>query len=225
MLQRGWAYIVKAGTIILLCNFVVHLMQSFTWRLETVTEETASASILATIATPIAYIVAPLVGVVAWQFAAACVTGFIAKENVVATLAVCFGISNLFNLDELAMAEGSTGTVAATFGITSVAALSFLVFNLFSPPCFAAIGAMNAELKSKKWLFAGIGMQLGVGYTLAFLVYFFGTLLSGEGFTAAWMPILGWSIVLLLSVLVVFLALKQKNAARENSREKVAAKV
>ena len=224
MLQRGWSYIVKAGTIILLCNFVVHLMQSFTWQLETVTEENAGASILATVATPIAYIVAPIVGVVAWQFAAACVTGFIAKENVVATLAVCFGISNLFSLDELAMNAGSADTVAATFGITRVAALAFLMFNLFSPPCFAAIGAMNAELKSKKWLFAGVGMQIGVGYTLAFFVYFFGTLFSGNGFAAAWMPLLGWSIVLLMIAFVTVLVLKRKNAdiaLKEKKKEAV----
>jgi ferrous iron transport protein B len=164
---------VKAGTIILVCNFVVHVMQTFNWRFEVVSEEMASTSILATIAAPFAYIVAPIIGVVAWQLAAATVTGFIAKENVVATLAVCFGISNLFDLDELVMIEGNANVVASTFGITSVAALAFLLFNLFSPPCFAAIGAMNAELKSKKWLFAGIGMQLGVGYTLGFLVYFF----------------------------------------------------
>ncbi len=210
MCQRGWAYIVKAGTIILVCNFVVHIMQTFNWRFEMVSEEMANTSILATIAAPFAYIVAPIIGVVAWQLAAATITGFIAKENVVATLAVCFGISNLFNLDEMVMVEGNANVVASTFGITSVAALAFLLFNLFSPPCFAAIGAMNAELKSKKWLFAGIGMQLGVGYTLAFLVYFFGTLFSGEKFGKAWMPILGWVIVLALACLVVYLVLERK---------------
>ena len=226
MCQRGWAYIVKAGTIILVCNFVVHVMQTFNWRFEVVSEEMAHTSILATIASPFAYIVAPIIGVVAWQLAAATVTGFIAKENVVATLAVCFGISNLFDLDELAMVEGSASVVASTFGITSVAALAFLVFNLFSPPCFAAIGAMNAELKSKKWLFAGIGMQLGVGYTLGFLVYFFGTLFSGAHFGKAWMPILGWVIVLLLVALVVYLILaRKKEDARLASEKRAAAKV
>ena len=226
MCQRGWAYIVKAGTIILVCNFVVHVMQTFNWRFEVVSEEMAHTSILATIASPFAYIVAPIIGVVAWQLAAATVTGFIAKENVVATLAVCFGISNLFDLDELAMVEGSASVVASTFGITSVAALAFLVFNLFTPPCFAAIGAMNAELKSKKWLFAGIGMQLGVGYTLGFLVYFFGTLFSGAHFGKAWMPILGWTIVLLLVALVVYLILaRKKEDARLASEKRAAAKV
>ena len=217
MCQRGWAYIVKAGTIILVCNFVVHLMQTFNWRFEIVSEEMAGTSILATVAAPFAYILAPIVGVVAWQLAAATITGFIAKENVVATLAVCFGISNLFDLDELAMVEESASVVASAFGISTVAALAFLLFNLFSPPCFAAIGAMNAELKSKKWLFAGIGMQLGVGYTIAFLVYFFGTLFSGADFGKAWMPILGWGIVLALAVLVVLLILSRKREDAKNA--------
>jgi len=226
MCQRGWAYIVKAGTIILVCNFVVHVMQTFNWRFEVVSEEMAHTSILATIASPFAYIVAPIIGVVAWQLAAATVTGFIAKENVVATLAVCFGISNLFDLDELAMLEGNANVVASAFGITSVAALAFLVFNLFTPPCFAAIGAMNAELKSKKWLFAGIGMQLGVGYTLGFLVYFFGTLFSGAQFGKAWMPILGWVIVLALVALVVYLILaRKKEDARLASEKRAEVKV
>ena len=81
------------------------------------------------------------------------------------------------------------------FGISTVAALAFLMFNLFTPPCFAAIGAMNAEIKSKKWLFAAIGLQLSVGFTVGFMVYFFGTLFAGGEFAAAWMPILGWAIV------------------------------
>ena len=85
------------------------------------------------------------------------------------------------------MAEGAGAEVAAVFGITKAAALAFLMFNLFTPPCFAAIGAMNAEIKEKKWLFGGIGLQLGVGYTLGFLVYQIGTYVTtgavGVGFT------------------------------------------
>ncbi len=203
MCQRGWSYIVKAGTIILVCNFVVHMMQNFNWSFQLVEE--ASESILATIATPFAYLFAPIIGVVAWQFAAAAVTGFIAKENVVGTLAVCFSISNLFNLDDLAVIEGSEGAVAEAFGISSVAALAFLMFNLFTPPCFAAIGAMNAEIKSKKWLFGGIGLQFSVGYSIGFLVFFFGTLFTGGSFGDAWIPILGWAMVLI--IVTIFTAL------------------
>lgn len=210
MCQRGWSYIVKAGTIILVCNFAVHLMQNFTWRFTVVEEGMASESILATIASPFAYALAPVVGVVAWQLAAASITGFIAKENVVGTLAVCFGITNLFNLDELSMVDGATNAVAATFGISGVAALAFLMFNLFSPPCFAAIGAMNAELKSKKWLIAGIGLQLFVGYTLGFLTFFFGTIISGGTFAHVWIPIVGWIIIIASSAAVVLVAITNR---------------
>ena len=207
MCQRGWSYIVKAGTIILVCNFVVQLMQTFSWSFRPVDD--ASQSILATVATPFAYLFAPIVGVVAWQLAAAAITGFIAKENVVGTLAVCYSISNFFNMDELAMVEGSGDVIRSTFGITTVAALAYLMFNLFSPPCFAAIGAMNAELKSKKWLWAGIGLQLGVGYTLGFTVFFFGSLFAGESFGPLWMPVLGWSLVLIFAAVLTGLIIKR----------------
>lgn len=177
MCSRGWAYIVKAATIILLCNMAVQIMQTFTWSFQVA--ETADSSILATIASPFAYILIPIVGVLSWQLAAAAVTGFIAKENVVGTLAVCFvGLENLIDTEELALMEGAGAEVATAFAITKVAALAYLMFNLYTPPCFAAIGAMNAEMKSKKWLWGGIGLQLGVGYTVAYLVYTIGTLIT-----------------------------------------------
>ncbi len=177
MCSRGWAYIVKAATIILLCNTAVQIMQSFDLSLGVA--QSADTSILAAIARPFAYILFPIVGVLSWQLAAATVTGFIAKENVVGTLAVCFvGLENLIDTEELAMLEGAGTEVAGVMAITKIAALAFLMFNLYSPPCFAAIGAMNAEMKSKKWLWAGIGLQLGVGYTVAYLVYTIGTLIA-----------------------------------------------
>ncbi|MBQ8684599.1 MAG: ferrous iron transporter B [Clostridia bacterium] len=207
MLARGWAYIVKAGTIILVCNFAVHVMQTFNWSFEVVE---ASESILHDVATPFAYIIAPIIGVCAWQLAAASVTGFIAKENVVGTLAVCFGITNLINTEDLVIMEGvAGGSVAAVFGITKVAALAFLMFNLFTPPCFAAIGAMNSEIKSRKWLWAGIGLQFAVGYVVGFLTFFFGTLFTGANFGAAWMPILGWAITLAIAGLLVWLIIRK----------------
>ena len=178
MCSRGWAYIVKAGTIILLCNAVVFIMQSFDWGFQLVEEGAESTSILATIANPIAVILVPVIGIQAWQLAAAAVTGFIAKENVVGTLAVCYGISNLIDTEELALMEGAGTEVAAVFAITKVAALAYLMFNLFTPPCFAAMGAMNSEIKQKKWLWGGIALQLGVGYTLGYLVYTVGTLVT-----------------------------------------------
>ena len=186
MCSRGWAYIVKAGTIILLCNAVVYIMQSFNWHLNLVEEGMESTSILASIAGPIGVLLVPVIGVSAWQLAAAAVTGFIAKENVVGTLAVCYGISNLIDTDALEMAEGAGTEVAMAFGITKAAALAYLMFNLFTPPCFAALGAMNAEISDKKWFWGGIALQLGTGYSVGFLVYQIGTLITtgrlGTGF-------------------------------------------
>ena len=209
MCSRGWAYIVKAGTIILLCNAIVFIMQSFDWNFRLVAEDAANASILASIANPIAVVLVPVIGVHAWQMAAAAVTGFIAKENVVGTLAVCYGISNLIDTEALEMAEGAGMEVAAVFAITKVAALAYLMFNLFTPPCFAAIGAMNAEIKDKKWLFGGIALQLGVGYTLGFLVYQIGTLITtgsvGAGFFG------GLMAVVIMVGIVVFLCINADN--------------
>ena len=200
MCSRGWAYIVKAGTIILLCNAVVYIMQSFDWNFQLVEEGMESTSILASIANPIAVILVPVVGIQAWQLAAAAVTGFIAKENVVGTLAVCYGISNMIDTDELALVEGAGTDVAAIFAITKVAALAYLMFNLFTPPCFAAMGAMNAEIKQKKWLWGGIGLQLATGFTLGFLVYQIGTLITtgalGAGFVGGLIFVVAYAAVL-----------------------------
>ncbi len=214
MLGRGWSYIVKAGTVILVCNFAVQLMQSFTWGF--VPAESAGDSILATIATPFAYLFAPIVGVVAWQLAAAAITGFIAKENVVGTLAVCFvGLENLINPDELSLIEGAGAEFASVLALTKVSALAYLMFNLFSPPCFAAIGAMNAELKSKRWLWAGIGLQLGVGYSVGFLVFFFGTLFTTRNFGSVWMPILGFALVALFAIVLTVLIIRKNIRSKQ----------
>ncbi len=178
MCSRGRAYVVKAATIILLCNMVVQLMQTFT--LNFTVAESADSSILAFVASPFAYLLVPIVGVLSWQLAAAAITGFIAKENVVGTLAVCFvGLENLIDTEELAIMEGAGAEVAGIMAITKVAALAYLMFNLYTPPCFAAIGAMNAEMKSVRWLWGGIGLQLAVGYTIAYFVYTIGTLILG----------------------------------------------
>ena len=209
MCSRGWSYIVKAATIILLCNMAVQLMQSFTWSFAVA--EGADSSILASIASPIAYLLVPIVGVLSWQLAAAAITGFIAKENVVGTLAVCFvGLENLIDTEELALMEGAGAQVAGIMAITKVAALAYLMFNLFSPPCFAAIGAMNAELESKKWLFAGIGLQLGVGYTVSYLVYTVGTLITAPSALNIPAAICGLAAVLVFAAVLVLLAKKAK---------------
>ena len=208
MLSRGWSYIVKAGTIILLCNAVVFVMQSFNWHLQLVEEGMEHTSILASIANPIAVILVPIIGIHAWQLAAAAVTGFIAKENVVGTLAVCYGISNLIDTEALELAEGVGTEVAAVFAISKVAALAYLMFNLFSPPCFAAIGAMNAEIKDKKWLWGGIALQLGVGYTLGYLIYTVGTLITAPETLGLGAAIGGGLAVVCMAAIVVYLCVR-----------------
>ena len=215
MLSRGWAYIVKAGTVILLCNTVVYIMQAFDWRFALVEEGAASTSILATIAGPIAVVLVPIVGIKAWQLAAAAVTGFIAKENVVGTLAVCYGISNLIDTEALEMAQGAGAEVAAVFGITKVAALAYLMFNLFSPPCFAAIGAMNAEIKDKKWLFGGIALQFGTGFTVAYVVYQVGTLITTGMLGAGFLP--GLIAVAAMAAVVIWLCVRADKKLKAES--------
>ena len=202
MCSRGKAYIIKAGTIILVCNTVVQIMQSFTWKLQVVEEGMAHTSILASVASPIAVILVPIVGICAWQLAAAAVTGFIAKENVVGTLAVCYALTNFIDTEELALV-GAGNEVAAVMGLTKAAALAYLMFNLFSPPCFAALGAMNAELQDKKWFWGGIALQLGTGYTLGFLVFQIGTLITTGSVGAGFAP--GLIAVVVMAIIVVYL--------------------
>ena len=215
MCSRGWAYIVKAATIILLCNTAVQIMQTFTWSFAVA--EVADTSILASIARPFAYLLVPIIGVLSWQMAAAAVTGFIAKENVVGTLAVCFvGLENLIDTEELALMEGAGTEVATVFAITKVAALAYLMFNLYTPPCFAAIGAMNAEMKSKKWLWGGIGLQLAVGYTVAYLVYTIGTLITAPATLAAGPAISGGiAVVIMVGIILALIMNTNKKIKAE----------
>ena len=200
MMERAKAYIIKAATIILVCNLVVTLMQSFNWRFQVVPEGMEDTSILATIATPFAFLLIPL-GFGAWQLAAAAVTGFIAKENVVGTLAVVYGLTRFIDTEELAM-TGDANTVAVTMGLTGVSAMAFLFFNLFTPPCFAAIGAMNSEMQSKGWLWSAIGLQMCTGYTLAFLINQIGTLVVAGHLAAGFVP---GAIAILVMIFVVIM--------------------
>ena len=186
MLSRGWAYIVKAGTVILVCNTLVQIMQSFNWNFELVEEGMESTSILASIASPFAVLMIPL-GFGAWQLAAAAITGFIAKENVVGTLAVVYGITNFIDTEELALV-GGTNEVAAAMGLSASAALAYLMFNLFTPPCFAALGAMNSEISDRKWFWGGVALQFATGYVIAFAVYQIGTFMNTGEFGVALVP-------------------------------------
>ena len=209
MCSRGWAYIVKAGTVILVCNTVVQIMQTFNWQLQVVEEGMENTSILASIASPIGVLLVPIVGVAAWQLAAAAVTGFIAKENVVGTLAVCYALTDFIDTEELALVGGAN-EVAVAMGITKVAALAYLMFNLYTPPCFAALGAMNSEMQDKKWLWGGIALQFGTGYTVAFLVYQIGTIITAGTVGAGFVP--GLIAVLAMVAILVYIIKKSENS-------------
>lgn len=211
MLSRGKAYIVKAGTIILVCNTVVQIMQSFNWQFQVVEEGMENTSILASVASPFAVLLIPL-GFGVWQLAAAAITGFIAKENVVGTLAVVYGLTNFIDTDKLALVGGGN-EVAAVMGLTKVAALAYLMFNLFTPPCFAALGAMNSEMQDKKWLWGGIALQLGTGYSVAFLVYQIGTLITTGSLGAGFLP--GLAAVLAMAGVLVVLSRKTQKTFGE----------
>ena len=181
MIETGKDFIMKAGTIIIVCNTAVFIMSSFNFKLQLV-GDAVDTSILATIATPFAFLLIP-VGIGVWQLAAAAITGFIAKEEVVGTLAVVYSMGAAINSDfELVNAM----SVKTTMGITAVSALAFMFFNLFTPPCFAAIGAMKSEIKSTKELIKAVGLQLTVGYIVAMVTYQVGTILVekklGQGF-------------------------------------------
>lgn len=206
MFSRAKAYIIKAGTIILVCNALVQIMQTFNWQLQVVEKGMEHTSILATVATPFAILLIPL-GFGVWQLAAAAVTGFIAKENVVGTLAVVYGLTNFINVDSLELI-GGVNEVASTIGLTSVAALAYLMFNLFTPPCFAAIGAMNSEIQNRKWLFGGIALQFATGYSIAFWVYQVGTLITTGSFGTAFLPGL---VVFCIIVLIIVYLIKNSN--------------
>lgn len=176
MMRQAKAFIVKASTIILVMNTLVWFMQTYSWNLRVV--ESQESSMLAMFGGIVAPLLIPL-GFVGWQMAASILTGFIAKENVVATFAVILAAS-----DDALHAAG--GPLAEMF--TPVTALAFLIFNLFTPPCFAAIGAMNAELGGGKWLARTILFQLSVGYTLAMLVTQIGTLVVYGRFADGFVP-------------------------------------
>ena len=207
MLERGRAYIIKAGTVILLCNTVVQIMQSFDTHFQPVEEGMEGTSILAAIAAPFSYMLIPIVGFAAWQLAAAVIAGFIAKENVVGTIATVYALNNFIDTEELELISGG-GTVAAVMGLTKAAALAYLMFNLFTPPCFAAIGALNAELQSKRWLIGAILLQLAVGFTVGFLVFQTGTLITTEQVGAGFPG--GLTVVLILVGTVAGIAVRNR---------------
>ncbi len=166
MLRQASGFIYKASTIILLMNTLVWFLQAYGFNLQPVDNQ--EASMLAVLGGIIAPLLIPL-GFAGWQLAAASITGFIAKENVVGTFAVLLAVAS----EETLMAPG--GVMTSLF--TPVTAYAFLVFNLFTPPCFAAIGAMNAEMGSRRWLLRALAFQFGIGYALSMAITQLGTLL------------------------------------------------
>ncbi|MCR5302962.1 MAG: ferrous iron transporter B, partial [Lachnospiraceae bacterium] len=213
MLERGKAYIVKAGTVILVCNTVVQIMQTFNWSFQVVEEGMEDTSILASIAGPFSVLLVPVVGIASWQLAAAAITGFIAKENVVGTIAVVYGLTNFIDTEELALV-GEGNAVMTAMQITKVAALAYLMFNLYTPPCFAALGAMNSEMKSAKWLWGAIALQLGTGFTVGYLVYQIGTIVTTGAPGAGFIPGL-ITLAVFAGILVYLVKTNQKKVLEE----------
>ena len=171
MWERGWSFIKKAGTIILLSTIFVWFTTYFGWvdgQFQMLSEEQIDSSILAKIGNAIAWIFAPL-GWGNWQATVASITGLVAKENIVGTLGVLYG--------------GGEGTVYDAIGaaFTGISGYSFLVFNLLCAPCFAAIGAIKREMNNAKWTWFAIGYQCGFAYLIALMINQFGGWAVGAG--------------------------------------------
>ena len=198
MWERGWSFIKKAGTIILLSTIILWFLMSFGWvdgSFGMLEAEQLNDSILASIGSVIAPIFAPLGWTKAgegWKMAVAAVTGLIAKENVVATFGMLFGFAEVAE-------NGSEiwGNLAQV--MTPIAAYGFLVFNLLCAPCFAAMGAIKREMNNAKWFWFAIGYQCGLAYIVSLCIYQFGNLFTGGGF-GLWTVV---AVVLLIAVYAV----------------------
>jgi len=202
MIDKAKAFIYKAATIVLVCNTFVWFAQAYSWNLSPVEDQ--SLSILASIGSAVSPIFLPL-GFIGWQLAAAAITGFIAKENIVATFAVLLAVTS----EEALHLPGG----ALTNFFTPVTAFAYLVFNLFTPPCFAAIGAMNSEMGSRKWLFKALGFQFGVGYTLAMLVTQIGSLIVYGKPAVGFVPAIFLAIIITIYLVIT---IKKADAKRAN---------
>ncbi|MEG0774276.1 ferrous iron transport protein B [Clostridium sp.] len=200
MIDKAKGFIYKATTIILVCNTLVWFAQAYGWNFSPVEDQ--SLSILASLGKVIAPILLPL-GFMGWQLAAAAITGFIAKENIVATFAVLLAVSS----EEALHLPG--GTLTEFF--TPVTAFAYLVFNLFTPPCFAAMGAMNSELGSKKWLFKALAFQFSVGYILAMIINQVGTLIVSRKPAVGFVPAI---IIALVTVTYLAITIKKSDNKR-----------
>ena len=204
MWERGWSFIKKAGTIILLATILVWFTSNFGWENGAFGMVEMNNSILAKIGSAIKWIFAPL-GWGTWQAAVASITGLIAKENVVGTFGVLFG-----SVTEVAE-NGWQIWANMQAAFSPLAAYSFLIFNLLCAPCFAAIGAIKREMNSAKWTWFAIGYQCGFAYAASLTVYQLGMLFLGQG------SVIGTIAALTIVALFLFLLLRPY---RENSRLK-----
>lgn len=195
MWERGWSFIKKAGTIILLSTIFVWFTTYFGWvdgQFRMLTDMELDHSILAAIGNGVAWIFAPL-GWGNWKSAVAAITGLVAKENVVGTFGILFGFAEVAE-------DGAEiwGTLAGS--MTAAAAYSFLVFNLLCAPCFAAMGAIKREMNNKKWFWFAVGYQTGLAYVVSLCVYQIGTLITtgtfGIGTAVAFLLIIGFIYLL-----------------------------
>ncbi|MDR1412203.1 MAG: ferrous iron transporter B [Spirochaetaceae bacterium] len=193
MWERGWSFIKKAGSVILISAVLVWFLSSFGFTGEGFgMVEDLNDGLLASLGSAIAFLFAPL-GFGRWDAAVATITGLIAKENVVSTMGVLYGFAEVAE-----DGQEMWGSFAANF--TVISAYAFLVFNLYCPPCFAAMGAIRREMNNAGWTFLAIGYQLVYGYLLALMVYQFGTLFTGGGFgpgTAAAILVLAFFVFML----------------------------
>ena len=195
MWERGWSFIKKAGTIILLSTIVLWFLQGFGWvdgHFGMLEAEQLDSSILAAIGGIIAPLFAPL-GWGDWKMAVAAVTGLIAKENVVGTFGILFGFAEVAE-------DGAEIWGELAGSMTAIAAYSFLVFNLLCAPCFAAMGAIKREMNNIKWFWFAIGYQCGLAYVVSLCIYQIGSLVTGGGFgigtVAAFLCVIGFGYLL-----------------------------
>ncbi|EKY28424.1 ferrous iron transport protein B [Clostridium celatum] len=201
MWDRGKAFIIKAGTIIFVACAVIWFTSSFNWTLQMVD---TPDSILASIGRVIAPIFAPL-GFGNWQSAVATLTGFVAKENVVATFGVIFGIAEAAeDTPELLMQMNTMFTAASGF--------AFIMFNMLNAPCFAAIGAIRREMGSWKWMWITIGFQTVTAYIVALIINQVGSLILGTG------SVIGAIISVLIAILAIFLAVRSGNSIKNTKK-------
>ena len=212
MWERGWSFIKKAGTIILLSTIVLWFLMGFGWEGGSFgMVEELNNSILAKIGTAVAWIFAPLGWTKAgegWKMAVAAVTGLIAKENVVATFGMLFGFAEV--AENGAEIWGNLAQV-----MTPIAAYGFLVFNLLCAPCFAAMGAIKREMNNAKWFWFAIGYQCGLAYVVSLCIYQIGTLLTGGGFG------IGTAVAFILVAAFLYLLFrpyKESNSLKVNTK-------